>query len=103
MVHDVAARQEARGVKKRARELAGEAKALEGIHGAATLASEKEAEAARLQDLTVREEALVKTNKKGERREYPRWVASWREDGPISESVPGELQEDGCTGRPAES
>jgi len=94
MVHDVAARREARGVKKRARELAGEARALEGIHGATTLAGEKEAESARLQreadalqdearlqDLTVREEALVKTNKKGEKREYPRWVASWREDG----------------------
>jgi hypothetical protein len=94
MVHDVAARREARGGKKRARELAGEARVLEGIQGAATLAGEKEAESARLlleakelqdrarlDDLTVREEALVKTNKKGEKREYPRWVASWREDG----------------------
>ena len=91
-MHDVAARREARGVKKRARELAGEARALEGIQGAAPLAGEKEAEAvrlrleakelqdrARLEDLTVRKEALVKTNKKGEKREYPRWVASWRE------------------------
>ncbi len=93
MVHDVAARREARGVKKRARELAGEARALEGIQGATTLAGEKEAEAARLlleakelqdrarlEDLTVREEALIKQTKKGERT-YCRWVASWREDG----------------------
>jgi hypothetical protein len=92
MVHDVAARREARGLKKKARELAGEARALEGIEGAALLAGEKVAEAARLrreaeelqgqarlEDLTVREEALIKTNKNGERKEYLRWVASWRE------------------------
>jgi len=34
---------------------------------------------ARLEDLTVREEPLVKRTKKGGMRTYYRWVASWRE------------------------
>ncbi|MFZ2471816.1 MAG: hypothetical protein WAW52_07735 [Methanothrix sp.] len=93
MVHDTAARREARGLKKRARELARESRALEGIDGAALLAGEREAEAARLreqarelqdkarlEDITVRQEPLVKQTNTGERTYY-RWVASWREDG----------------------
>jgi len=93
MVHDVAARREARDLKKKARELAGEAKALERIEGATILAGKKVAEASRLQreaeglkdrarleDLSVMQEPLVKQTKKGERTYY-RWVASWRECG----------------------
>jgi len=93
LVHDTAARQEARGMKKKAQELARESRALEGIEDAELLVVGKmalvvslreEAEAlkamARLEDLTVREEALKKQTKKGERTYY-RWVASWREGG----------------------
>jgi len=93
MVHDTAARQKARGLNKKARELTSESRALKGIEDAEILAVGKmalvvrlreEAEElqakARLEDLTVREEALVKKTKKGERTYY-RWVASWREGG----------------------
>ena len=93
MVHDTKARQEARGLKKKAQEMAKEARALEGIEDAEFLAMGKmalvvrmreEAEVlqakARLEDLTVREEPLVKQTNKGERTYY-RWVASWREGG----------------------
>jgi hypothetical protein len=93
MVHDTTARLEARGLKKRAQELIGEARALEGIEDAEILAVGKmalvaklreEAEElqakARLEDLTVRKEPLVKETKRGERTYY-RWVASWREGG----------------------
>jgi hypothetical protein len=34
---------------------------------------------ARLEDLTVRQNPLIKTTKDGEKRVYYRWVASWRE------------------------
>lgn len=93
MVHDTAARKEARGLKKKERERAREAGALGGIVDAEILVVGKmalvarlreEAEElkamARLEDLTVREESLVKKTKKGERTYY-RWVASWRESG----------------------
>ncbi len=93
MVHDTAARKESRVLKKTARELTRESGALEGIEGAEILAVGKmalvvrlreEAEElkamARLEDLTVREEPLVKQTTKGERTYY-RWVASWREGG----------------------
>ena len=93
MVHTTIARKEAKGLKERAKELARESKALEGIENATSLAGEKEAEAAklreqarelqekaRLEDITVIEEPLVKVTKKGERTYY-RWVAVWRVDG----------------------
>jgi len=93
MVHTVAARQEAKALKKRALQLAREARVLERIDGAAALTEEKKAEAsrlrqeaeglkarARLEDISVMQEPLVKQTKKGERAYY-RWVASWREDG----------------------
>jgi hypothetical protein len=34
---------------------------------------------ARLEDLTVRQNPLIKTTKNGEKRVYHRWIASWRE------------------------
>jgi len=34
---------------------------------------------ARIEDLTVRQNPLTKTTKKGEKRIYYRWIASWRE------------------------
>ena len=93
MVHDTAARLEARGLKKKTQELAREGRVLEGIEDAEFLAVGKmalvvrlreEAEElqvkARLEDLTVRAEPLVKQTKKGERTYY-RWAASWREGG----------------------
>ena len=93
MVHTTASRREARGLKEKAKELARESRALEGIERAASLAGEKDAEAsrlreqarelqkkARLEDITVREEPLVKKTEKGERTYY-RWVAAWRVDG----------------------
>ncbi|MCX6677406.1 MAG: hypothetical protein NTU95_05615 [Methanothrix sp.] len=91
MVHDVQAMREAREQKKRAQVLARESRALEGIEGAALLAGEKEAETARLkeqarelheqarlEDLSVWEDCIVKQIKKGEKR-YGRWLAGWRE------------------------
>ena len=93
MVHDTTARQEARELRKKAHKLARECKALDGIEDAVTLAGEKVSkearlselarklqEKARLEDLTVRMEPLVKQTKKGE-KVYFRWVASWREGG----------------------
>jgi hypothetical protein len=93
MVHDTKARQEARRLKKKAQEMVKEARALGSIEDAEVLELGKmalvtklreEAEVlkaeARLQDITVREEPLVKQTKKGE-KVYYRWVASWREDG----------------------
>ncbi len=93
MVHTTAARREARGLKERARELDRESKALEAIEDAASMAGEKEAEAARLreqarelqekarlEDIAVIEEPLIKVTKKGEKTYY-RWVAAWRVNG----------------------
>jgi hypothetical protein len=34
---------------------------------------------ARLEDITVRQNPLIKTTKKREKRVYYRWIASWRE------------------------
>ena len=78
-------------MKQRASELIRESKALEGIAGAAILGEEKKAEAgnllgqardleqvARLEDITVWEDCIVKQAKKGERK-YGRWLAGWRE------------------------
>ena len=94
MVHNTAARKEARGLKERAQKLARESRALEGIEDAASLAGERQAEAARLgerarelqerarlEDLSVMQEPLIKVTKKGERKEYWRWVAAWRVEG----------------------
>ena len=94
MVHTTAARKEARGLKERAQKLAKESRALEGIEDAASLAWERQAEAvrlgerarelqerARLEDLSVIQEPLIKVTKKGERKEYWRWVAAWRVEG----------------------
>ncbi len=88
VVHDTLSRQKARELRSKAETLAGEARVLKGIKEAAPLADGKEAEAARLQreaeelqdkarleDLTVRQEPLVKQTKKGERTYY-RWLAS---------------------------
>ena len=93
MVHTTASRKEARGLKERAKELARESRALEGIECVVLLAGEKGAEAARLreqarelqekarlEDITVIEEPLVKVTRKGEKTYY-RWVAAWRVDG----------------------
>jgi hypothetical protein len=94
MVHNTAARKEARGLKERAQELAREARALDGIEDAASLVGERQAESARLgeraselqerarlEDLSVMQEPLIKVTKKGERKEYWRWVAAWRVKG----------------------
>lgn len=94
MVHNTAARREARWLKERAQKLAKESRALEGIEDAASLAGERQAEAARLgekarklqerarlEDLSVIQEPLIKVTKKGERKEYWRWVAAWRVEG----------------------
>jgi hypothetical protein len=91
MTHNTPARAEARGLKQKAIELAREIKALEGVEGAAQLADKRQAEAARLQeqarelgelarleDITVWEDCIVKQTKKGEKK-YERWLAGWRE------------------------
>jgi len=92
MVHDTPARQKARALKEETRSLSREAKALEEMGGmeaevtarhdrAGELSREadKLKEAARLEDLSVRREHLVKQTKKGGIRTYYRWVASWRD------------------------
>ncbi len=91
MTHNTPARKEAKELKQRASELTWESRALEGIEGAAQLAGERQAEAARLheqateledaarlEDITVWEDCIIKQTKKGERK-YGRWIAGWRE------------------------
>jgi hypothetical protein len=91
MVHDTNARMEARGLKQKAGEVARQARLLAGIEGVAQLAGEKEAEAARLQDqtrelqelarledLTVWKDCIVRGEKT-----YERWLAGWREGGKV--------------------
>jgi hypothetical protein len=92
MVHSVPARKEAKALREKAVELIGEAKTLEDIDGAGKLAEAKADQAkmilkeiedlkaeARLQDLDVWKDAIVKQTKKGVERRYYRWVAAWRE------------------------
>lgn len=91
MTHNTPARKEAKELKQRARGLARESRALKGIEDAALLAGEREAEAARLEgqareleelarleDIQVWEDCIVKETKKGEKK-YGRWLAGWRE------------------------
>jgi len=94
MVHDTPARREARKLREEATALSKEACTLAEISEAEGLAEKKANEAkklmeearrlqerARLEDLKVVQEPLTKTTKKGERREYLRWVCYWREGG----------------------
>ncbi len=96
MVHDTPARQEARALKEAINNLTREAAALEdmgGLEAQATARRERAKELrqeadelqerARLEDLSVRQEALVKQTKKCGERTYYRWVASWREGDKI--------------------
>ena len=91
MVHNTPARKEAKELKQRASELTRESRALEGIEGTALLAGERENEAARLEaqareleelarleDVHVWEDCIVRETKKGEKK-YGRWLAGWRE------------------------
>lgn len=91
MVHDTPARERARNLMAEARAQEVEASILSKIEGMEHEAQTREAQAAslkeesrslvamaRLEDLTVREEPLVKQTKRG-KRIYYRWVASWRE------------------------
>jgi hypothetical protein len=95
MTHNTPARKEAKELKQRAIELTRESRALEGIESTALLAGEREAEAARLkghareledaarlEDIQVWVDCIVKQTKKGEKR-YGRWLAGWREGGKI--------------------
>ena len=95
MVHSAPARTEAKGLNQRASDLAKEIKTLEGIEGAALLAGERQTQAAKLQaqarvqqdkarleDITVWEDCIVKQTKKGERK-YARWLAGGREGGKV--------------------
>ena len=56
MVHTTPARKEAKELKQRAIGISRDIKSLEGIEGAALLAGERQAEAARLEDLMVWED-----------------------------------------------
>lgn len=95
MVHSTPARKEAKELKQTASELMQESKALESIDGAAQLAGERQAEAirlkeqarelqekARLEDIAVWEDSIVRQTKKGEKK-YGRWLAGWREGGKL--------------------
>jgi hypothetical protein len=92
MVHDTPSRRSARKLKTEAQVLVAEALVLAEIAGLKQEVQEREAKAAglreqaselkrraRLEDLTVKQEGLIKQTKKGEKRTYYRWVASWRE------------------------
>ena len=87
MVHDTPSRQKPREMKTEASALQKEARTLATIEGANILAAERESkaselreaaskmeDAARLEDLSVREVDYWKGTKN-----YPRWIASWRE------------------------
>ena len=91
MLHDTSARKRARKLKTEAQVLTAEALVLAEIAGMEQEVEARKAQAAglweqaqglqgkaRLEDLTVRKEPLVKQTEKGERTYY-RWVASWRE------------------------
>jgi hypothetical protein len=95
MVHSTPARTKSKELKQRAIDLYREIKALEGIEGAAQLAVERQAEAARLpeqareleelarlEDVHVWTDSIIKQTKKGERK-YGRWLAGWREGDKI--------------------
>ena len=43
----------------------------------------------RLEDLAVVGESLVRTTKKGERREYLKWICYWREGGRVTKTYLG--------------
>lgn len=94
---DIPARAEARKKRKVAKRLLDEAERIYGTHENHTpeishqidsrldraralhwLAEDLDKEA-RLEDLTVRQNPLIKTIKNGEKRIYYRWIASWRE------------------------
>jgi hypothetical protein len=60
MVHSTPARKEAKGLKQRADEITRESKTLEGIEGAARLAGERQAEAAKLQEQARELEAAAR-------------------------------------------
>lgn len=96
MVHDTPARQKARALKEKIYSLSREAATLEDLGGMekeAAIRSERAKELrqeadelldqARLEDLTVRQEPLVKQTRESGERTYYRWVASWREGNKI--------------------
>ena len=91
MVHDTPSRRKARELMVQVGALVKESKTLAAMDEAEIMVRDRENKAiklkeeagklalsARLEDLTVREEPLVKRTNKGERTYY-RWVASWRE------------------------
>jgi len=91
MVKDTPARRKARELKEKASSLSREASTLKGIEGAEALAEKKASEVkelrdkarrlgdlARLEDLSVRQDHYWKDTKEG-KKDYPRWVATWRE------------------------
>ena len=91
MVHNTPSRRKAKELMVRVVTMVKESKTLATIDGAEIMVQDREnrsialkeeagklALSARLEDLTVREEPLVKRTKKGEKTYY-RWVASWRE------------------------
>jgi hypothetical protein len=89
------------GLKQIASELMRESKALEDIDGTPLLAGERQVEAARLQeqareledaarleDVHVWADSIIKQTKKGE-KEYARWMAGWREGGKLRKAYLG--------------
>ena len=91
MVHDTPSRMRARELRKKSKELQGEAQTLAGIEETRALAAVKAHRAkeldkiasalathARLEDLTVRQAPITKRTKKGEKTYY-RWLCSWQE------------------------
>jgi hypothetical protein len=92
MVHDTPARQQARKLREEAHKMSKDAKTLAGIEGLESEAKARQEKAeglreearelqvlARLEDITVRQNPLIKRNAKGEEKTYYRWVCSWQE------------------------
>jgi hypothetical protein len=92
MVHDNPARQQARKLREDAHRMSKEAQTLTGIGGLGSEAMARQEMAenlreesrelqrqARLEDITVRQNPLIKRNAKGEEKTYYRWVCSWQE------------------------
>ncbi len=86
----------ARRLKKGATALSREARTLAAIADTEVLAEKKATKAwrfreiaqrlqekARLEDLSVCQETLIKATQKGELREYFRWVCYWRQGGKL--------------------
>jgi hypothetical protein len=110
MVHDTPARRKARELKVKARKLEKEAATLAGIRETEDLVEAKAnwakelkreakdlSQSARLEDITVRQNPLIKRNAKGKEKTYYRWVCSWQEGNKTVTKYLGSVKKIGQT------